>query len=40
MEVKRLFDIPYYQLENFPKEDSLSGKVNGKWVKNINKKFY
>lgn len=33
MEVTRLFDIPYYQLENFPKRDSLSGKVDGKWIK-------
>lgn len=31
MEVKRLFDFPYYQLENFPKEDSIASKVNGEW---------
>ncbi len=39
MEVKRLFDLPYYQLENFPKEDSLSEKVNGKWMKTSTKSF-
>ena len=39
MEVKRLFDIPYYQLENFPQEDSLCGKVDGKWVKTSSKSF-
>lgn len=39
MEIKRLFDIPYYQLENFPKADSLAAKVNGKWVKTDTKTF-
>ncbi len=33
MEVKRLFDAPYYQLEKFPKEDSLACKINGEWKK-------
>lgn len=39
MEIKRLFDIPYYQLEKFPKSDSLAAKVNGKWVKTDTKTF-
>lgn len=39
MEVKRLFDIPYYQLENFPKEDSLCSKTGGKWIKTSTKSF-
>jgi long-chain acyl-CoA synthetase len=39
MEIKRLFDIPYYQLEKFPQEDALVGKVNGKWVKTSTKEF-
>jgi long-chain acyl-CoA synthetase len=39
MEIKRLFDIPYYQLEKFPKEDSLTAKVNGTWVKTSTKQF-
>ena len=33
MEVKRLFDIPYYQNEKFPQEDALVDKINGQWVK-------
>jgi long-chain acyl-CoA synthetase len=34
MEIKRLFDIlPHYETSFKPKEDVLSGKENGKWVK-------
>ncbi len=33
MEVKRLFDIPYYQLEQFPQEDAFADKINGEWIK-------
>lgn len=33
MEVKRLFDIPYYQLEQFPQEDAFVDKINGEWIK-------
>ncbi|REJ81375.1 MAG: long-chain fatty acid--CoA ligase [Bacteroidetes bacterium] len=29
--IKRLFDIPDYQNSNFPKQDSLCGKLNGNW---------
>lgn len=32
MEVKRLFDAPYYQLEKFPTDVALSAKIDGKWV--------
>ncbi|MEX2595428.1 MAG: AMP-dependent synthetase/ligase [Salibacteraceae bacterium] len=39
MEVARLFDIPYYQLEKYPKEDSLCAKINGQWVKTSTKSF-
>jgi long-chain acyl-CoA synthetase len=39
MEIKRLFDIPYYQLEKFPKEDSLAAKIDGTWVKTSTKQF-
>ena len=28
---KRLFDIPFYQLNKFPKQDSVCGKQNGQW---------
>src|SRR5436190_1354671 len=27
----RLFDLPYYQQENFPKQDCLNKKMNGAW---------
>ncbi len=30
-EIKRLFDFPYYQLENFPQTDALCSKVDGVW---------
>lgn len=39
MEVKRLFDFPYYQLEKFPQEDALVSKVNGKWEKVSTQEF-
>lgn len=31
IEIKRLFDFPYFQLENAPQEKSLVTKYNGKW---------
>ncbi|GAB2773001.1 AMP-dependent synthetase/ligase [Salinimicrobium soli] len=31
IEIKRLFDFPYFQLENAPLEKSLVTKKNGKW---------
>ncbi|WP_322970491.1 long-chain fatty acid--CoA ligase [Faecalibacter sp. LW9] len=33
MEIKRLFDFPYYQLEKNPRADALVSKVNGEWIK-------
>jgi long-chain acyl-CoA synthetase len=33
METKRLFDIPYRQLEKFPKPDAFTMKINGNWEK-------
>jgi len=39
MEVKRLFDIPYYQLEKFPQEDAFGDKIGGKWVKTSTKMY-
>lgn len=32
MEITRLFDFPYYQLEKFNLPDALNNKTNGKWV--------
>src|SRR5699024_9264249 len=29
--ITRIFDIPYYQLENHPLENALATKRNGKW---------
>ncbi|MDN5627297.1 MAG: long-chain fatty acid--CoA ligase [Weeksellaceae bacterium] len=33
MEVKRIFDIPYYSNEHFEKSDYICDKRNGKWEK-------
>lgn len=30
-DIKRLFDIPRYQMEKYPQEICLAGKENGKW---------
>ena len=30
--VKRIFDLHYHQLNNFPKKDALTAKIDGKWV--------
>jgi long-chain acyl-CoA synthetase len=38
-EVKRLFDFPYYQLENYPQEAALVSKVNGTWIKTSTKQY-
>lgn len=35
----RLFDIPYFQLKNFPLEDSLVTKVNGTWHKTSTQQY-
>ena len=31
MEVKRIFDIPYYSKAHFEKDDFVCDKRNGKW---------
>ena len=30
--IQRLFDIPYYQLENYPNQNMFVTKSNGRWV--------
>jgi len=35
----RLFDIPYYQKDNFPREDALAYKYDGKWKKYSTDEF-
>lgn len=36
---KRLFDLPYYQLEKYPQEKSLVTKYNGKWEATSTQKY-
>ncbi|GAA4270604.1 AMP-dependent synthetase/ligase [Hyunsoonleella aestuarii] len=38
-EVTRLFDFPYYQLENGPLDSSLVTKYDGTWVKTSTKEY-
>ena len=37
--VTRVFDLLKYNLENFPKEEFISGKISGEWVKYSTQKF-
>ena len=39
MEITRLFDIPYYQLEKYPKETMFAKKENGKWISYSTQQF-
>ncbi|MEM5539663.1 MULTISPECIES: AMP-dependent synthetase/ligase [unclassified Olleya] len=39
IEITRLFDFPYYQLEKYNLENSLSTKYDGKWVSISTKKY-
>lgn len=39
MQYKRLFDFPHDQLKQYPREDALVSKVNGKWVATSTKSF-
>ena len=32
IQAKRLFDIPYYQLEKYPRSDMFVTKTNGEWI--------
>ena len=38
-EITRLFDFPYYQLENHPLEAALVTKYNGVWTKTSTKEY-
>lgn len=38
-EIKRLFDFPYYQLENLPREDALVTKYAGTWTKTSTQEY-
>ncbi|MCB0478841.1 MAG: long-chain fatty acid--CoA ligase [Crocinitomicaceae bacterium] len=37
--VKRLFDIPYYQLEKYPQPDCFVDKREGRWVKTSTEEY-
>lgn len=37
--ISRLFDFPYYQLEKFPIDDALVTKHEGKWVKTSTQEY-
>lgn len=37
--ITRVFDLLQYNLENFPKEEFISGKVKGKWLKYSTQEF-
>jgi long-chain acyl-CoA synthetase len=39
MELKRLFDFPYYQLEKYARPDSLVTKVQGDWKQTSTQSF-
>lgn len=39
MEITRLFDFPYYQLEKFNLSDALNVKKDGKWVATSTQKY-
>ncbi len=39
MELTRLFDVLYYNVEKYNKNDALAGKENGVWVKYSAKKY-
>jgi len=37
--ITRVFDLLQYNLEKFPKEEFISGKIKGQWVKYSTRKF-
>lgn len=39
MKPTRLFDIPYHQLRNFPKDDAFTMKIDGVWTKTSTQEF-
>lgn len=39
MAIKRLFDIPHYALEKFPKTDMFVTKYQGEWKKTSTLEF-
>jgi len=39
MKITRLFEFPYYQLENKPLTNALITKQNGKWVETSTQEY-
>ena len=39
MEITRLFDVPYYQLEKYNLDKALTSKYNGEWVSISSKEY-
>ena len=39
IEITRLFDFPYYQLENKPNDAALVTKYNGKWIETSTQEY-
>ncbi len=39
IEITRLFDFPYYQLENQPNDSALVTKYDGKWIKTSTQEY-
>lgn len=39
IEISRLFDIPFYQLEKYPNDDCLVDKKNGEWIKTSTQEY-
>ncbi len=39
MEITRLFDFPYYQLEKYNLSDALNTKINGEWVSTSTQEY-
>ena len=39
IEITRIFDFPYYQLETYNLDKALNTKYNGKWVSTSTKEY-
>ncbi|MAY84542.1 MAG: long-chain fatty acid--CoA ligase [Flavobacteriales bacterium] len=37
--IKRIFDLHFHQLNNYPKADALTAKINGEWVPTSTQSF-
>lgn len=37
--IKRIFDLHFHQLNNYPKKDALNAKINGEWISTSTQSF-